>query len=110
MGLGGCLRHLGLPHWHGTTDAAVRTTPLRPCWLASFHSPPHTPPPNQGVDLFDAAAFRLARGEAVALDPQARLLLHAAGDALAAAGDCGRTEGRLAALQLRTSNSLLRVP
>ncbi len=28
-----------------------------------------------GVDGFDAAAFRLPRPEAVALDPQARLLL-----------------------------------
>ena len=30
---------------------------------------------DSGVDGFDAAAFRLPRPEAVALDPQARLLL-----------------------------------
>jgi hypothetical protein len=35
------------------------------------------------VDLFDAAAFGLSAGEAVAMDPQHRLLLEAAGELLA---------------------------
>ena len=34
----------------------------------------------QDPDLFDAAQFRLSRTEAVALDPQARLLLHVAAE------------------------------
>ena len=38
----------------------------------------------EGTSAFDAAAFRLAGGEAVALDPQARLLLEQAAEALAA--------------------------
>lgn len=36
-----------------------------------------------GVDRFDAAAFRLPRNEAVALDPQQRLLMQEVGSALA---------------------------
>jgi len=34
----------------------------------------------QDPDLFDAAHFRLSRTEAVALDPQARLLLEVAAE------------------------------
>jgi acyl transferase domain-containing protein len=34
------------------------------------------------IDLFDANAFRTPRSEAVALDPQQRLLMEEAGDAL----------------------------
>ena len=38
-----------------------------------------------GTSAFDAAAFRLAGGEALALDPQARVLLEQTAEALAAA-------------------------
>ena len=40
----------------------------------------------QDVDLFDAAHFRLSKAEATALDPQTRLLLEVAQDALLDAG------------------------
>lgn len=43
----------------------------------------------QGVDRFDAAAFRLSRAEAMALDPQTRLLLQVTQEALADAGGAG---------------------
>ena len=40
----------------------------------------------QNVDLHDASYFRLSRTEASALDPQGRLLLETAAEALVAAG------------------------
>lgn len=40
----------------------------------------------QGVDLFDAAAHGLSAAEAAAMDPQHRLVLEAAAEALAAGG------------------------
>lgn len=38
--------------------------------------------PLQDVDVFDADCFQMNKGEALALDPQARLLLHVTCEAL----------------------------
>jgi 3-oxoacyl-(acyl-carrier-protein) synthase/acyl carrier protein len=43
----------------------------------------------QGIGAFDAKYFRMSRVEATALDPQARLLLQVAAEALTAAVHCG---------------------
>jgi acyl transferase domain-containing protein len=40
----------------------------------------------QGVDMFDADCFRVSRAEAVALDPQIRVLLEVTAEGLADAG------------------------
>ncbi len=76
-------------------------------WDRSFHAASGSAPapglqPQFGaflaqVDLFDAAAFSLSAGEALAMDPQHRLLLEAAGELLAgpaaAAGLAGPPAG-----------------
>lgn len=51
-----------------------------------LNAPAPSPSRLQGVDRFDAAAFRLSRAEATALDPQTRLLLQVTQEALADAG------------------------
>lgn len=39
----------------------------------------------QGIEAFDAAAYSLSAGEATTMDPQHRLVLEAAGEAMGAA-------------------------
>jgi acyl transferase domain-containing protein len=55
-----------------------------------------------GAELFDAAYFRMSRGEAAALDPQARLLLRCAADALRGGGGA-QAQASLAALAPSTA-------
>jgi len=62
---------------------AVRNSSLLPRAMATLLALRPSP---QGVDRFDAAAFRLSRAEATALDPQTRLLLQVTQEALVDAG------------------------
>lgn len=56
-------------HWY-STDASLGLSYAR---FAAF---------TDGVDTFDASFFRMGSTEAIALDPQARILLHASAEAL----------------------------
>jgi acyl transferase domain-containing protein len=47
----------------------------------------------QSIDKFDAGAFGLSGAEATIMDPQHRLVLEAAGEALAAAQSSGECPG-----------------